>query len=118
MRGRFSLPVEQGLTGLEPRANVRRAPAREMNDLSRIDGYARRRIDAQPSRRTIELLGELGQIDRPLPTGRGEPANLAVRPLHQQVEPEHLRSLRVVEQELTRRETELAGERVFHRARA
>jgi hypothetical protein len=69
--------------------------------------------DAQPARRPVELLRELRQVDDTL-TLRRETTDVAVALLKRHVQSEHLGLGRIVEQQLTGVQAELAREQVLH----
>ena len=64
------------------------------------------------------MLGHLRQVDCAGKAGARQLHHVAVAPDHRNIEPQHLRLLRVVQEQFARRQSAFRGERIFHLDRA
>src|SRR6266481_7441613 len=79
----------------------------------RLQAGALRRKDAQPPRALVQLLRERRKIDRSDPALARESLDFAAAPQDWNIESQHLRLDRIIQQQLTGYESELLREGVF-----
>src|SRR5688500_5541144 len=102
-------------SALEHEANLRCGERGETRERLARDGDGPTGEDAQPARASVELLGQLGEVDRALPSRRREASNAAIAAEYGDVEAEHLGLGGIVEEQLAGREADLASQEVLDR---